>query len=230
MASKDYKEKYTKPELRERLKEEIKNSDKGGKPGQWSARKAQQLTQAYEREGGGYKGEPDASQRSLAQWTAEDWQTVEGNAAANSDEGMQRYLPKKAWVLLSDQEKREANQTKIHQDDKGNQYADWPASVHRAMTVLGHTQVDPTTLAKAELLNFARRLRVQGRSSMTKAALIDAIQKTEVDSGAEPESDPGEGGLQQKTKRELYTLAQKQGIEGRSRMPKQALIKALQDK
>jgi hypothetical protein len=44
---------YTKPELRERLKNEIKSSSKGGKPGQWSARKAQLLAQAYKRKGGG---------------------------------------------------------------------------------------------------------------------------------------------------------------------------------
>jgi hypothetical protein len=41
-------EKYTDPELRERIKEEIKESDKGGKKGQWSARKSQLLTHKYE--------------------------------------------------------------------------------------------------------------------------------------------------------------------------------------
>ena len=39
MAKQDYEEKYTHPELRERIKEEIKASSKGGKEGQWSARK-----------------------------------------------------------------------------------------------------------------------------------------------------------------------------------------------
>jgi len=33
------KEKYTDPDLREEIKEEVKAGDKGGKPGQWSARK-----------------------------------------------------------------------------------------------------------------------------------------------------------------------------------------------
>ena len=33
------RDKYTDPELRDQVKEEIHNSDKGGKPGQWSARK-----------------------------------------------------------------------------------------------------------------------------------------------------------------------------------------------
>lgn len=227
MASNNYEQKYTKPDLRERLKEEIKQSDKGGKPGQWSARKAQQLTQAYEKEGGGYKGEPDESQKSLAQWTAEDWQTIEGNAAADSDDGMHRYLPKKAWALLSEQEKHQANQTKLHQDDKGNQFADWPEIVYKAMTALGHTHTDPNDLRKTKLLDFARRLKVKGRSSMTKAALINAIQKADVDDSDVDLESEGEGALHHKTKDELYTLAQRQAIDGRSRMSKAELIEAL---
>lgn len=33
------KDKYTDPKLRDEVKEEIHQSDKGGAPGQWSARK-----------------------------------------------------------------------------------------------------------------------------------------------------------------------------------------------
>ena len=46
---------YTKPSLRKRLFSRIKASSKGGKPGQWSARKAQMLAKAYKSAGGGYK-------------------------------------------------------------------------------------------------------------------------------------------------------------------------------
>ena len=46
---------YTKPTLRKRLFEKIKAGSKGGKPGQWSARKAQMLAVAYKKAGGGYK-------------------------------------------------------------------------------------------------------------------------------------------------------------------------------
>lgn len=45
---------YTKPGLRERLKNKVMASSKGGKPGQWSARKAQMLAKAYKAKGGGY--------------------------------------------------------------------------------------------------------------------------------------------------------------------------------
>ena len=46
---------YTKPGMRERLFEAIKAGPKGGKPGQWSARKAQLLALRYKKAGGGYK-------------------------------------------------------------------------------------------------------------------------------------------------------------------------------
>lgn len=46
---------YTRPTLRKRLFERIKAGDKGGRAGQWSARKAQMLAQQYKRAGGGYR-------------------------------------------------------------------------------------------------------------------------------------------------------------------------------
>lgn len=46
---------YTKPTLRKQLFERIKAGNKGGSPGQWSARKAQFLAAEYKRAGGGYK-------------------------------------------------------------------------------------------------------------------------------------------------------------------------------
>ena len=45
---------YTKPTKRKRLFEAIKRGGKGGKPGQWSARKAQMLAKKYKADGGGY--------------------------------------------------------------------------------------------------------------------------------------------------------------------------------
>ena len=46
---------YTKPGMRKRMFNSIMASSKGGKPGQWSARKAQALAKAYKKAGGGYK-------------------------------------------------------------------------------------------------------------------------------------------------------------------------------
>ena len=46
---------YTKPSMRKRLFSKIKSGSKGGKPGQWSARKAQLLASEYKKAGGGYR-------------------------------------------------------------------------------------------------------------------------------------------------------------------------------
>jgi hypothetical protein len=46
---------YTKPGMRKAIFESVKASGKGGKPGQWSARKAQMVAQKYKKAGGGYK-------------------------------------------------------------------------------------------------------------------------------------------------------------------------------
>ena len=75
MAQEDSK--YTNPEKRERIKDRIMAGSKGGKPGQWSARKAQLLAQEYEKAGGGYRGGKGKSQKSLEKWGKENWSTRE---------------------------------------------------------------------------------------------------------------------------------------------------------
>jgi hypothetical protein len=55
--------KYSKPELRENIKDRVMAGSKGGKPGQWSARKAQLVSQQYEKAGGGYKGGKGEAQK-----------------------------------------------------------------------------------------------------------------------------------------------------------------------
>ena len=67
--------KYSKPELRERIKNRIMAGDRGGKKGQWSARKSQLLVQEYEEAGGGYKGDKGENQKSLEKWSSEKWMT-----------------------------------------------------------------------------------------------------------------------------------------------------------
>ena len=46
---------YTKPTMRKNLVATVKAGSKGGKPGQWSARKAQMVAKQYKAKGGGYK-------------------------------------------------------------------------------------------------------------------------------------------------------------------------------
>ena len=67
--------KYTKPELRERIKDRVMAGSKGGKPGQWSARKAQLVASEYKKAGGGYKGGEGENQKDLKKWGKEEWMT-----------------------------------------------------------------------------------------------------------------------------------------------------------
>lgn len=126
-------EKYTDPELRERLKDEIMASDKGGEPGQWSARKSQLLVREYEAHGGGYLGEKDEAARSLEEWTEQDWQTVDGGDHARHGQSVSRYLPRAVWEALSPEERREAERSKVRGSKDGEQHVDWPPAVRREM-------------------------------------------------------------------------------------------------
>ena len=63
---------YTKPGLRERLKNEILNEDTAGTAaGKWSARKALLLAKRYKEKGGGYKGGRTEKQKNLKNWAEE---------------------------------------------------------------------------------------------------------------------------------------------------------------
>lgn len=122
---------YSKPELREKIKNRILAGSRGGKPGQWSARKAQLLALEYEKAGGGYRGKPKKSQRSLKKWTKEEWTTSDGKPAIR-DGKTTRYLPKKAWSKLTPAQKRATNSKKIAGSKKGKQFVDNTAAAKNA--------------------------------------------------------------------------------------------------
>ncbi len=213
----DYADSYDDPTLRWRLKEAIQASGKGGDEGDWSARKAQLLTQEYERRGGGYTGDKDESQKSLERWGKQEWQTSGGSADAASGDHMSRYLPRDAWALLPESARKEAEETKQKADRAGDQTAEWPDRVVRTMSELGHAEGDGLT--KDEVMERAQELDVEGRSSMTKDELKDAILDAYDD---DPEGDGP-------TKEELYERAQDLDIEGRSQMDKQELQDAVDE-
>lgn len=112
---------YTKPELRERIKNRIMAGSRGGNPGQWSARKAQLLAMEYRKAGGGYRGKPKKAQRSLNKWTREKWTTSDGKKA-NRPGGMRRYLPAAAWARLTPAQRRATNRKKILGSRSGRQF------------------------------------------------------------------------------------------------------------
>lgn len=150
---------YTKPKLREQLKAEIKASDKGGRPGQWSARKSQLLTNEYKRRGGGFVGPKDERQRSLRRWGAEKWQTSEGGSRARKDGETRRYLPERAWRELSEPERRATDSRKRRDSKSGRQYIANPAPANRARRdVTSETSVELLSeLTVAEAADLARR-------------------------------------------------------------------------
>lgn len=113
---------YTKPELRERIKKRIMAGSRGGKPGQWSARKAQLVAMEYRKAGGGYRGRSlGKNQRSLKKWTKERWTTSDGKPAIRKG-GTRRYLPAKAWARLTPAQRRATNKKKILGSRRGQQF------------------------------------------------------------------------------------------------------------
>ena len=112
---------YTKPDLRENIKEKVMAGDKGGKPNQWSARKAQLVATEYKAEGGDYKHPRNESQEHLKDWGDEKWHTADGKPAIQP-ESTSRYLPDKAWDDLSPAEKKATDTKKKTASKTGKQY------------------------------------------------------------------------------------------------------------
>ncbi|MFL6465769.1 MAG: hypothetical protein ACJ73N_15335 [Bryobacteraceae bacterium] len=145
---------YTKPELRERIKKEIVAGNKGGNPGQWSARKAQLLVQEYEKEGGGYKKPQDPAQKSLKKWGDEKWATSDGKQARRSG-GIARYLPEKAWEKLSPSQKAATNKRKEEGSKEGKQFVGNTPAAARARKQATKT----TAAAKKKTVTKKRSVR-----------------------------------------------------------------------
>ena len=120
-SSKSKDSNYTKPQLRENLKRRIMAGDRGGAPGQWSARKAQLLAQAYKKAGGGYRGGRTEKQSSLKKWTGQKWRTSDGKPARRGG-ATRRYLPSKAWSKLSPGQIRATNRKKMEASKRGEQF------------------------------------------------------------------------------------------------------------
>lgn len=88
------------PILWKKIVSSVKNSSKGGNPGQWSARKAQLSVKLYKDRGGKYTGKI-SSNNSLHKWTVQKWRTKSGKPSLKTGE---RYLPEKAIKRLSSKE------------------------------------------------------------------------------------------------------------------------------
>ena len=216
MTQDNYEEKYTKPDLRRQIKDELMQSDKGGKPGQWSARKSQLLVQEYEKQGGGYKkDDKDDAAKSLEEWGEQDWQTQDGTEARQGGK-TKRYLPQAVWSRLSKEEKQEAERIKQQASRQGEQYVEWTPAIKRAMAEAGYADNTVEEPTKQELYERAQELDIDGRSQMDKAELQKAVDNEAI------------ADIQEQTRDELYQQAQELDIDGRSKMNKDELAKAIQ--
>ncbi len=168
--------KKTDPKLWEKVKTDVTKSSKGGKPGQWSARKAQMATAEYKKEGGGYKGKKSEDNH-LKQWTDEEWGTKSGKESGKTGE---RYLPKKARAKLTDGEYKRSTAKKRADSAEGKQFSKQPKDVAKKTASARKTGKASKTgskseTTKAELMKKARAQNVAGRSKMSKAELERAV-------------------------------------------------------
>ena len=120
-----------------RIVASVKAGSKGGKPGQWSARKAQLATQRYKKSGGKYTGGKTKAQKSLSKWTKEKWGTKSGK---NSTQGKgatgERYLPKKVREKLTKKEYEKTSAKKRADTKKGKQVSKQPKKIAKKTSKL----------------------------------------------------------------------------------------------
>ncbi|MCJ2035365.1 hypothetical protein [Methylobacterium sp. J-068] len=158
----------TDPKLWDKVKKRVTESDKGGKPGQWSARKAQAATKAYKDAGGGYEG-GKSKDNHLKQWTDEEWDTKSGQKSGETGE---RYLPKKARDAVSQSEYDRSTKKKRADSAKGKQFSKQPADVAKKTAA---ARKSGSTKTKADLMKAARDKNIPGRSKMSKGELEHAL-------------------------------------------------------
>lgn len=108
------------------VKSSVKAGSKGGKPGQWSARKAQLAGKLYKDRGGNYSGPKTAAQKSLSKWSNESWGTKSGKPSGKTGE---RYLPKKARQALTSKEYAATTKAKREGTKKGKQFVPQPKKI-----------------------------------------------------------------------------------------------------
>ena len=120
----------TKPKLWKRIVASVKSGSKGGRPGQWSARKAQIATARYKKAGGGYRGKKSSSNK-LSKWSKQKWDYVSKGDKKKPRAKRGRYLPESVRKSLSKSEKAATNRAKRAASRKGKQRAKYSKKVAR---------------------------------------------------------------------------------------------------
>ena len=120
--------KRTKESMWKRIVSSVKSGSKGGRPGQWSARKAQIATARYKKAGGGYKGKKSASNK-LSKWSKQKWDYVSKGDKKKPRKKRGRYLPASVRKSLSPSEKAATNRKKRSASAKGKQKAKYSKKI-----------------------------------------------------------------------------------------------------
>ena len=120
--------KRTKESMWKRIVASVKAGGKGGRPGQWSARKAQLATARYKKAGGGYKGKKSSSNK-LSKWSKQKWDYVSKSDKKKPRKKRGRYLPESVRKSLSPSEKSATNRKKRAASAKGKQKAKYSKKV-----------------------------------------------------------------------------------------------------
>ena len=120
--------KRTKESMWKRIVSSVKSGSKGGRPGQWSARKAQIATARYKKAGGGYKAKNSASNK-LSKWSKQKWDYVSKGDKKKPRKKRGRYLPESVRKSLSPSEKAATNRKKRSASAKGKQKAKYSKKI-----------------------------------------------------------------------------------------------------
>ena len=158
--TKTYGEKGAK--IRNRIfKRILKNKQDGTKAGQWSARKAQSLTEDYEKamKKKGLKayksGKKTKSQKSLKRWGDQDWKTKSGKKSSKTGE---RYLPAEAIKALTDKEYKKTSAKKKRDTKKGKQFSDQPKDVAKKVKKYRAESLKPYSVEISRSTNDEKKL------------------------------------------------------------------------
>jgi hypothetical protein len=120
--------KKTNEKMWRRIVSQVKAGSAGGRPGQWSARKAQIATRLYKKRGGGYKGAKSSS-NSLSKWSKQKWGYVSKGDEKKPRAKRGRYLPESVRKSLSPSERASTNRKKRQASSKGKQNAKYSKSI-----------------------------------------------------------------------------------------------------
>lgn len=123
------------PDLWKSVVAQVKSGSRGGKKGQWSARKAQLAVHIYKKHGGSYIG-PKHRDNSLVRWTEQDWGYLDPADPLKKRSKRGRYLPLAVKEAMSEKQKVHSNARKREASRRGKQYAPYSTSTRELMRSL----------------------------------------------------------------------------------------------